>query len=53
MGTDANNVKDDLESLVEHIEYFATVKGYTIDQTMLDKYVNNLLTLIDNINKGQ
>lgn len=49
MGTDANNVLDNLEELIEHIEYFATCKGYTIDQTKLDEYATNLIKLVNEI----
>lgn len=50
MGTDLNNVLDELEEFIEHLEYFAKLKNFEIDQEQLDMFANNFINLAVKIN---
>jgi hypothetical protein len=49
MGTDIDNVLANLEEAIEHIEYFAKTKSYSLDQSRLDLIVAELVTLVKQI----
>ena len=53
MGTNIDNVLDDLEQAIEHLEYFATVNSFKLDKTKLDSIVAELVELAKQIDRSK